>query len=239
MVNDELMEDALDDLDDLIQYFELEKKRLKKCIEKASEEWAFSEAEAFAKAYHKVSARLDVLKNLKEPGFDERAYLYQSLVSLEEQKKEHADNPDLVRHFTLELKEVNQALDKLENTSHFLVDTQHIDDAIFLLIKGSIESFRLHMYKRERMVFDFVLVNNEVQIGFSYRPGAIHPSREKRFRKIGFSQIDESRLVRSIDVSNSNNVQKIKQLLAVIFFDIFNSTWFDSPAELEIRYKSI
>lgn len=232
-------EDALHDLDDLIRYFEHEKKRLKKCVEKASEEWAFLEAEAFAKGYDKVSARLNVLKNLKDPNFDERAYLYQSMVSLEEQKKKDADNPDLVRHYALELQDINQALDKLENTRHLLVDTQHVDDAIFLLIENSIESFKLHMNKKEEMVFDFVCKNNSVQIGFSCKTGALHSSREKKFRKIGFSKIDGSRrLVRSIDVSDLKNAQRIKQLLALIAFDIFNPTWFDSPAALEIHYRS-
>src|SRR5687768_5186262 len=166
MTNDESIEDRLDDLDDLIRHLEKEKKRLKECVEKAAEQWEFSEAKAFAKAHRNIAGRLHALKNLRDPGFDERARRYRNLVFLEEQIKTYAHVPQLVRHFTEELKETNQALDKLEKARYSLIDTQHVDDAIFQLVEGNIESFKLHLNKSEELSFDFVCRDRLLQIGF-------------------------------------------------------------------------
>lgn len=227
------------DLNDLIRYLEHEKERIIKCVEMAVEERNFSEVKAYNKTLGKVSARLNVLKNLRDPGFDELASHYRMMVFLEEQKKKYANNPALAEHYTLELKEINEALDKLENTRHHLIDTQHIDDAICMLVEGSIESFTLHLNKSAGMAFDFVLKGELVEIGFSYKKGELPSLKKKRFRKIGFSKVDGSnRFVYGINVGNFKDAQKIKHLLAVVVFDIFDRTWFDNPAELEIHFKT-
>jgi hypothetical protein len=62
---------------------------------------------------------------------------------------------------------------------------------------------------------------------------------KKRLHQIGFSKVDGLRkFIRSVDVSNFKDAQKVKQLLAVVVFDVFGRSWFDNPAELEIDYKS-
>jgi hypothetical protein len=62
--------------------------------------------------------------------------------------------------------------------------------------------------------------------------------RRKRLRAIGFSKVDSSeRFVRSVDVTNFKDAQSIKQVLAVVVFDVFDRSWFDNPAELEIAYN--
>lgn len=238
MTTDDSIEDQLDNLDDLIRYLEKEKDRLKKCVETAAEQWEFSEAKAFAKAHSHIAGRLHTLKNLRDPGFDERAGYYRKLVFLEEQLEKYTNAPQLVRHLTEEIKKTNEALDKLEDSKYTLLDTQHIDDAIFLLLDGSIESFRLHLNKSEALVFDFACINNLLRIGLSYKKGSLFPSMKKRLRRIGFSKVDEQRrFVRSIEVSYLKDAQKIKQLLAVVVFDVFGRSWFDNPAELEINHK--
>lgn len=239
MINDDSIEDRLDDLDDLIRYLEKEKKHLKECVEKAAEQWEFSEAKAFAKAHRNIAGRLHALKNFRDPGFDERARLYHKLIFLEEQINTHANVPQLVRHFKEELKETNQALDKLEKARHSLIDTQHVDDAIFQLVDGTIESFKLHLNKSEELVFDFVCSDKLLQIGLAYKKGALFPYMKKRLRKIGFLKVDGLRkFIRSVDVSTFKDAQKIKQLLAVVIFDVFGRSWVDNPAELELDYKS-
>lgn len=238
MTPDDNIEDRLDNLEDLIRYLEKEKDRLKQCVETAAEQWEFSEAKAFAKEYRHILGRLDILKSLRDPRFGERAHYYRKLVFLEEQLKTYSNDPRLVRHFTEELKKTNEALNELENVKYTLLDTQHIDDAIFLLLDGSIENFKLHLNKSEALVFDFVCINNLLQIGLSYKKKSLFPSMKKRLRRIGFSKVDEQRrFVRSFDVSNLKDAQKIKQLLAVVLFDIFGLNWFDNPAELEINHK--
>lgn len=207
ITDNDSIEDRLDDLEDLICYLEKEKEHLKKCVEKAAEDWEFSEAKAYAKSHRNIAGKLHVLKNLRHPGFNERARLYRTLVFLEEQIKTYADVPKVVRHFTEELKQTNQALDKLENASYSFID--------------------------------FVCKDKRLQIGFSYKKGALFPSMKKRLRKIGFLKVGGlRRFVRSIHVSNFKDAQKIKQLLAVVVFDVFGRSCFDNPAALEIIYKS-
>jgi hypothetical protein len=164
MIDDGSIEDPLDDLDDLIRFLEKEKERLKNCVNEASQELEFSQAKAFAKAYRYVEKRLDTLRNLRDPHFDERARLYRTLVLLEEQIMTYADVPHLFSHLTEQLKETNRALDNLENTSYSPIDSQHVDDAIFQLVNGDIESFRLHLNKRKELVFDFACKDKLVQI---------------------------------------------------------------------------
>lgn len=238
MAADDNIEERLDDLDDLIRYLESEKDRLKNCVKEAAKEWEFSTAKAFAKAHNKIERRLHVLRNLKDPSYDERAGLYRTLVFLEEQM-EDSDAPQIIQHLTERLKETNQALDKFENATYSPIDTQHVDDAIFLLVDGSIEAFKLHLNKSEELVFDFTFADNRLHIGFSYKKGALYSTKKKGLRKIGFTKVDGlRRLVHSIDVSNFKDAQKIKQLLAVVVFDVFGRGWFDNPAELEIDYRS-
>ena len=238
MTADDNIEDQLDNLEDLIRFLEKEKDRLKKCVETAAEQWEFSEAKAFAKAHGHILGRLHTLKNLRDPGFDERARYYRKLVFLEEQLKKYTNAPQLVGHLTEEIKKTNEALDKLEGSKYTLLDTQHIDDAIFLLLDGSIESFKLYLNKSESLILDFTCKNNLLQIGLSYKKGSLFPSMKKRLRRIGFSKADElRRFVRSVDVSNLKDAQKIKQLLAVVVYDVFGRSWFDNPAELEINHK--
>lgn len=240
MTEDDNIEDRLDDLDDLIRYLERERDRLKTCIEKAAEAWEFSEAKAFAKAHNNIGGRLHVLKNLRDPGFDERASHYKMLVFFEEQIKIHAAVPQLVTRLQNKLKETNQALDKLEGASYSPIDTQHVDDAIFLLVEGTLESFKLHLNKSKELVFDLMCRDKVLQIGFSYKKGALFPAMKKRLRKIGFLKVDGvRRFVRGVDVSNFKDAQKIKQLLAVVLFDVFGRSWFDNPVALEIFYKSV
>lgn len=237
MTADDNIEDQLDNLDDLIRFLEKEKDRLKKCVETAAEQWEFSEAKAFAKAHGHIAARLHTLKNLRDPGFDERASHYRKLVFLEEQLEKYTNAPQLVRHLTEEIKKTNETLDKLEDSKYTFLDTQYIDDAIFLLLDSSIESFRLHLNKSEALIFDFACINNLVCIGLSYKKGSLFPSMKKKLRRIGFSKVDKQRrFVRSIEVSNLKDAQKIKQLLAVVIFDVFGRSWFDNPATLEINY---
>jgi hypothetical protein len=238
MTDDGSIEDPLDDLDDLIRFLEKEKEWLKNCVDEASQELEFSQAKAFEKAYRYVEKRLDTLKNLRDPTFDERARLYRTLVLLEEQIKTYADVPHLFSHLTEQLRETNRALDKLESSSYSPIDSQHVDDAVFQLVNGDIESFRLHLNKSKELVFDFVCENRLVQIGLSYKKGSLSPSREKTLRVIGFSKVDSlRRFVRSVDVTNFKDAQSIKQVLAVVIFDVFDRSWFDNPAELEIAYK--
>jgi hypothetical protein len=238
MSDEDSIEDRLDDLDDLIRYLENEKERLKKCVENAAREWEFSEAKAFAKAHGLITRRLHALKNLKDPGFDERTHLYRRLAFLNDEIKTHTDVPSLVKLFKEQLKETNEALDKLENASYSPIDTQHVDDAIFQLVDGTVESFKLHLNKSEELVFDFTCRDKLLQIEFSYKKGVLFPGMKKRLRKIGFQKVDGSRrFIHCIDVSNFKDALKIKQRLAVVLFDVFGRSWFDNPAELEINYK--
>lgn len=238
MTVDDNIEDQLDNLDDLIRFLEKEKDRLKKCVEAAAEEWEFSQAKSFAKAYRHTLGRLHALKSLRDPGFDERAAHYRKLVYLKEQLEKYTHIPHMVRLFTEELRKTNETLDKLEGAKYPLLDTQHIDDAIFRLVDGSIKSFRLHLNKSEALIFDFACLNNLLHIGLSYKKGSLFPSMKKMLRRIGFSKVDGRRkFVRSIEISNLKDALKIKQLLAVVVFDVFDPSWFDNPAELEINHN--
>jgi hypothetical protein len=240
MSDSDSIEDRLDDLDDLIRWMENEKERLKKCVENAAQEWEFSEAKAFAKAHRNIAGRLRTLRNLKNPNFNERARHYAKLEFLEEQMKANAGVPQLVKYFSEKLKETHQTLDKLEKVSYSFVDSQHVDDAIFQLVDGNIESFKLHLNKSEELTLDFLCRDRRLQIGLSYKKGALIPGVKKRLRKTGFLKVAGlRRFVRSSDVSNFKDAQKIKQLLAVVVFDVFGRSWFDNPAELELIYKSV
>jgi hypothetical protein len=103
---------------------------------------------------------------------------------------------------------------------------------------GTIEKFKLHLNKSEKLAFDIVSEDRVLQIGFTYKKGALFPSMKKKLRQLGFVKIQGARrFTRNIDSRNFKDAQNIKQLLAVTVFDVFGRSWFDNPAELEIVHK--
>jgi hypothetical protein len=233
------MEESLDNLDDLIRCLEEEQQRLKQSIKRASKEWEFAEAKSYAKAYVRIGARLDVLKNFRDPNLEERAYFYRRLISLEEQQKEYAKLPMLVARFQQEIDAVNLELDQLENMLRPRFETQHIDNALFDLVQGRIFGFKLHLNKNKALVLDFVSCEDSLCISFFYRKGVLWSSVKNRLRQIGFSKIKgEREFSRRFDVRQFKDAQRIKQFLAVAIYDGLGPGWIENP-ELEITHRPL
>lgn len=239
MADHEGTEDHLEDLNDLIRYLEKERDDLKACVENAAKEWEFSEAKAYAKEHSRVAGRLHVLKNLKDPFFEERASYYHKLVFLEQRLKNYPVDSELRKRWSEEINEINRILDELEKRKHFFIDTQYIDDAIFQLVEGTVENFKLCISRSEGVVFDFTCDNHSLQICLSYNKGALFRSMKNHLRRIGFLKAEgKRRFIYNIDITHFKDAQKIKQLLSVAMFDVFGRTWIDSPAQLEINHKT-
>lgn len=229
---------TIDDLDSLIRFLEDEKERTKHRVEEAARAWEFGEAKAHARMHRQIARRIYALKNLRDPAYEERGRLYRLLIRLEEDEKAYAVYPDIIARTRAEIKQVNETLDKLESSRHFPLDTQHIDDAVFQLVDGTLDRFRLHVNKGEEVVLDFTLTGPLLEIGLSYKKGAIFRSMKKELRRLRFTKTaGMRRFFRHIDITTIKDAIRIKQLLAVVLFDVFGHTWFDHPAQLELTYK--
>ena len=231
-------DDAIDDLDSLIRFLEEEMERTKHRVEEAAREWEFGEAKAHAQTHRQIARRIYALKNLRDPSYEERARLYRLLIRLEEDEKAYAAYPDITARMGAEIKQINETLDKLESARAIRLDTQHIDDALFQLVDGTLERFRLHLNKGEKVVLDFTLRGHLLEIGLSYKQGSIFGFMKKELRRLRFTKVvGTHRFFRHIDVTAIKDAIQIKQLLSVVLFDVFGPTWFDHPAELELTYK--
>lgn len=228
--------EGFDTLEDLILYLEAERERLKAAVEDAAREWEFSVARSYAKAYRHVYRRLEVLKGLRNPTYDKRAHYYKRMVRLEDKISEHKNIPTLAKHFGQELADVNRILDQLEKSRHFPIDTQHIDDALFDLVEGTIANFTLRFNKELGLVLCFACSDKRLHIRFLYNKGALWPSMKKRLRRLGFRKFEGAReFTRDEDVSAFNDAQPVKRILAVLVFDVLGPGWMDSPVEMEVN----
>ena len=223
-------------LDDLIRYLEAERNRLKAVVDNAAKEWEFSQAKSYAKAYRQISGRLAVLKSLRDPSYDKRARYYQLMAGLEDKIREHKNIPQLAKHFEQELAEINLTLDELEKARHFPIDTQYIDGALFDLVQGAISNFRLHLSKELGLILHFECSEKRLHMRIFYKKGALWPSMKKGLRRLGFRKVEAAReFTRVADVGDFKDAQPIKQLLAVLVFDVLGRSWVDSPVEMEIN----
>jgi hypothetical protein len=228
--------EGFDTLEDLIQYLEGERDRLKAVVEDAAREWEFSVAKSHAKAYGQVFRRLEVLKGLRDPGYEKRAHYYRRMVSLEDHVREHQNVPKLAKRYEQELAEVNRVLDELEKTRHVPIDTQYIDDALFDLVDGAIAHFTLRLSKDSGLILYFECEANTLCIRFLYNKGVLWPSMKKGLRRLGFRKVEGAReFTRDVEVTAFNSAQPIKRMLAVLVFDVFGPGWIDHPMEMEVR----
>lgn len=228
--------EGFDTLEDLIRYLEEERDRLKAVVEDAAREWEFSVAKSYAKAYGQVLRRLEVLKGLRDPNYEKRAHYYRRMVSLEDQLREHRNVPKLAKRYEQELAEVNRVLDELEKTRHVPIDTQHIDDALFDLVEGTIANFKLRLNEELGLVLSFECSEMRLHIRFQYNKGALWPSMKKGLRRLGFRKVEGAReFTRDEAISAFNNAQLIKRMLAVLVFDVLGPSWMDRPVEMEVN----
>lgn len=228
------MEQAFDNFADLIQYFEDEQERLRKCINDAAAEWDFTEAKRLAKAYRYVQEKLNVLRSLNDRNYDQRMQLLRHLDLLKRISGDHADSPRYTAFLQQEIDETNKVLSELPGPSSFPIDTQYVDDALFDLVEGTITRFKLHLSKTQGLTLDFTCNDKILVITLTYNKGALSSYVKKRIRGIGFHKIDGRRaFVRTLYVGHFQDAQSVKQFLAVLVFDVLSRYELDNPAALE------
>ncbi|MGC3944803.1 MAG: hypothetical protein QM762_09840 [Chryseolinea sp.] len=235
MNDDEIEDDEIGGIQDLIHYHQREMTRMRKRLDQAKDDHEFEEARSYEREFFRHESKLRLLRTLKDPMFDRRASLYNDLVRTEEMMRDSPHLHHFITQCNLRIKRINEELDEIESKKQSHLETQYIDDAIFELGQGSIQSFRIYLNKREGLVLDFHRGKQSLLIYLRYNKGMLYKSDKRHLRQQGFVTTEEKRtFVREFDNGVFFNAQPVKQMLSAILFDILGHGRFDKNTELII-----
>jgi hypothetical protein len=127
------------DLAELIDLLDNERLQIEAAIKLCLDESAYKKAHHHQKALRKVNRKLQTLKHLQDPDYEEKS----ALMYTQELYKKHLANPKFAGMTDYFLDKMNEDLRKLSapSRSSQQLDTQEIDDAIFRLVEYKITGF--------------------------------------------------------------------------------------------------
>ena len=221
------------DLEELIDAYEMEKAELEKQISEYVEEGDYIYAHYHNKALRKVNKTLDILKDIQHPFYrlisEEKAKARNTskMLASEEYKKYF----DLLGtdFFAEQLKEGENKILEWQRApvASQTYDSQEIDDALFDLVKGVLNSFKLYFKSRPDIYARFTLKDHTIEItllydedpyydhdGWVFRDG-------KEIKPLGFILKDEQWVYR-YHFDAFKDALYIKILLARLIYDVFN-----------------
>lgn len=231
---------AKTDLDELIEYYQIEINTLEQLVKEDLEVMDYKAAHLHSKALAMTHRKLRVLNSLNDP-------YYEKKWSLEDQKKSYqkytSDNNKFMNNYKEErLREINQKLEELnKKPKPFVEDSQYIDDAIYDLIEGKIRSFKLNLNKRHNFYLWFSLAEGGIMkidmtpVKHLKSNYFIYQDHINGLKAIGFKlDKEEEKLYYEYQVSQFVNSIELKTLLSSVLLDVFYSQEMDRPAFLEL-----
>jgi hypothetical protein len=224
-------------LQELIEFYELEKAGLEISIKTFLEELEYKMAHYQLRGLKKVNKTLQTLYNLADPLYDTRTRLESEKNVYEKLRNEWKNNA----YFDEKIIKIDQLLEALsrEKTKQAL-DGQEFDDALYDVIEGKTKGFRFHLRKSANFWIDFRTANDTTMI-ISVTPTTqitedyfLTKSHIHGFTGLGFIFNKAAGTLEYVYHTTSfKNVFFVKILIARIIFDIFYYKVFDHPAFIE------
>lgn len=227
------------DLDILIDFYNEEKSNLERLIKECIEEKDYEFAYFHSNALFIVNQKLGVLNSFKDPFYHEKKLLEIQRKNYEKKISEVPD--DIMREYND--KKINEIKSKEQEINKRVIlpsiPGQEIDDAIFDVVEGIIESFKIYINRDYNIYLKFQLVApNKLRIALTpedllYEYYNLDEDDEKSLRAIGFVYNEEEKCYGYIyKFERFRNTIFLKTLLSRIFFDTF-SYWAHNSTIIE------
>jgi len=223
------------DLDQLIEQYEAEKSAFEQLLKDCLYLQDYLGAHYYSQTLYRIDSELNLLHFLKDPLYDDKQALEKMLLRSK-------GEPNYLQAFWEErIENEKNRIQKLsEKKGKLFFDSQEIDEALFNLHQGKINSFKLYFkMKKENLCFDFELsegyvLNILVRITQTSNNTDIFDQYYlKGFKKLGFKLNDEGNLL--IYQYNMNGFKEaifLKTLLARIIYEVYGYRSFDSACLL-------
>ena len=228
------------DLDELIDFHEIEKSSLERMIDECIQEMDFKFARYYSKALRQVNRKLRTLKNFIDPFYDTKINL-QSTKSIYELRIINEEFDSLKFFYQKQISEINKRLDQLhQQKNKEILDGQEFDDAIFDLVEGRIRGFKFHLKKEENFYLEFRRIE-KIFLSISFTPaGNIKDDYLfwkwylRPLKGLGFTFNEENDCLEYIyDLKSFKNSISLKTFVSRILFDVYYYKDFDNPAYIE------
>lgn len=149
------------DLDQIIEYFETEKKSLEVSIKRSLAEYDYLYAHYQQEGLWRLDIHLGVLKGFKDPFYykkDEIERWLRWMGSFEDSER-FSFYKDTIAEKRNELEKLNR-----QQADYYFIDSQVIDDALFDLYEKRIRKFRLCLSAEENFNLDFEISGGFLKI---------------------------------------------------------------------------
>jgi len=225
------------DLEELIAFYELEKRNLQTLIEECVKDMDYQLAEYHFQALCLVNRKLQTLQNFTDPNYDEKEWVkrqisfYQREVANSGKDYMQEFYNEKIKHFEANLFSLEQLQTKNEKTG------VEFDNLVYDLFEGLISGFTFHLKKEENLCLKFTKDNNYLFVSF---PPFTEISEytfdeEKHLYALGFYMNKEENCYQyKYDLKIFRNVRHIKTLVSRIVFDIFYFKDLDLVATIEV-----
>ena len=213
------------DLQFLIESLRQEEKHLLQELQWCIDEWDFLGAESFKQAVMLVQGRLNVLRNLDNPHFDEIAELKKSIRRWKEMGERNSNLPRAMMYAEHHLSLDEEKLAELEGQPRrFRYDTDKLMACLEKMLIGTLNQFTL---ETERAKFKFRFTKEGV-LTLSLQGMGAYALSSYQGRKgiselasMGF-HIDEEQAIHSIPDFSQEKLPETITLLARVCFDVFH-----------------
>jgi hypothetical protein len=229
-------------LEELIQILEKQKRLLKKTIKQHLDDGEYRVAHKYSKGLGEITSRLRILYLFQDPYKDRRAILEREKKLLTDNLDKYKGNEFMTDHL---LDMLNRLHNEFGDTASMQLEqfqeTQHIDDALFDIASGVINSFQL-VFKDENFNMKFERQPGNI-LGWSIGPlkelrkARLQSKRNRRaLENLGFVvDPDKDGYVYKYDLTTFKDALPFKQLLARIIYDAFMRWYPDNRLKVELH----
>ncbi len=224
------------DLEELIEAYELEKAELEKQISEYVEEVDYIYAHYHEKALRKINRTLDILKSIQNPFYmsisDEqrKAKNIKRMMVSEEYRKYFKYFDRLGPNFFAD--QLREGENRISEWQHAVVsqkyDSQEIDNALFDLVEGVVNGFKLYFKSKPDIFAKFTLKGRIIEITLLYDTYPDYYldylsvfSYVKEISALGFI-LEGEQWVYHYHFDQFKDALEIKILLARLIYDVFN-----------------
>ncbi len=211
------------DLDILIDFYQLEIKRIQAQIKENLESEFYEEVEwDFPRLGH-LKRELDVLLTLKDSKYPERNRIENRIEFFQ---KRIDKNPDLYSYLKSQIEEDRKQLSFLEKIPLITNndETQLIDEYLYNLLSNKIKGFKIHLNFEFKLYIKVSLTEETENFEILLQHGNHDYEWYKEYSLIsdmGFKKIEKEGLYISIPIKNRENVLETKEFLSRMVISLY------------------
>ena len=231
------------DLDELIELLEAELKTLEEYIKVSVEDSEYLNAHYHSQASFKIQSQLYILYKLRDPLYNEKQRLEQTL-KIFERKDTDSNTPRLKAYYDSETKKYREKLEKLnEQKCDARYDDQQLDNALFKIVEGKCTGFILYLNASDNLGITFERSGSYIEISLSVKnilkvdifltDEEEHTWPVNKFKALGFDlNPGGNNFIYRFSINDFRDALEIKTLLSRLIYDLFSYCELDSPANM-------